>query len=105
MSSRVSSISVPVFLAAGFAASLVGCNAGGGFAPAEPRETPATACEGSSSTLVPAVTAPKRIYQPDWAGPVLFASGQVSMKIPAHRFCAVEGEWVVPFAKPTINCS
>jgi hypothetical protein len=27
------------------------------------------------------------------------------MHIPAHRFCAVEGEWTVPAAKPTINCS
>jgi hypothetical protein len=45
-----------------------------------------------------------RVYQPDWAGPVLFSPGAVSMKIPAHRFCAVEGEWTVPAAKPTINC-
>jgi len=54
--------------------------------------------------FVPARSSPKRIYQPDWAGPVLFAPGQVSMRIPTRRFCAVEGEWTVPAAKPTINC-
>ena len=47
----------------------------------------------------------KRVYQPDWAGPVLFAPHQKPLRIPAHRFCAVEGEWTVPYAKPTINCS
>jgi hypothetical protein len=47
----------------------------------------------------------QRIYQPDWAGPVLFAPGAKSLQIPAHRFCAVEGEWTVPKARPTINCS
>jgi hypothetical protein len=104
LSSRVSNISVPVFLATAFAVSLVGCNAGG-VGPVEPHETAATGCDASPSALVPAATAPKRVYQPDWAGPVLFAPGQISMKIPAHRFCAVEGEWIVPFAKPTINCS
>src|SRR5579863_934007 len=47
----------------------------------------------------------KRVYQPDWAGPVLFAPGAKSMQVPPHRFHIVEGEWVVPFAHPTINCS
>ena len=48
---------------------------------------------------------PKRVYQPDWAGPVLFAPGARPMQIPRHRFRTIEGEWTVPFAKPTINCS
>ena len=47
----------------------------------------------------------QRVYQPDWAGPVLFAPGAKPLQIPAHRFCAVEGEWRVPEARPTINCS
>jgi hypothetical protein len=47
----------------------------------------------------------QRVYQPDWAGPVLFAPGAKPLQIPAHRFCAVEGEWMVPKARPTINCS
>jgi hypothetical protein len=47
----------------------------------------------------------KRVYQPDWAGPVLFAPGEVPLRIPVHRFHIVEGEWVVPKARPTINCS
>jgi len=47
----------------------------------------------------------KRVYQPDWAGPVLFAPHQRPLRIPEHRFCAIEGEWIVPYAKPTINCS
>jgi hypothetical protein len=56
--------------------------------------------------LVPTTqSAVKRVYQPDWAGPVLFAPGEVPMRIPAHRFHIVEGEWVVPKAQPTINCS
>lgn len=46
----------------------------------------------------------KRVYQPDWAGPVLFAPGQIPMKVPEHRFSSVEGEWVVPTVRPTINC-
>jgi hypothetical protein len=46
-----------------------------------------------------------RVYQPDWAGPVLFAPGQKPLRIPEHRFRVVEGEWTVPKAKPTINCS
>jgi hypothetical protein len=47
----------------------------------------------------------QRVYQTDWAGPVLFAPGAKPLQIPAHRFCAVEGEWTVPKALPTINCS
>jgi hypothetical protein len=46
-----------------------------------------------------------RVYQPDWAGPVLFAPDQKPLRIPAHRFRIVEGEWIVPKARPTINCS
>jgi hypothetical protein len=57
-------------------------------------------------TFVPiSTTMTRRVYQPDWAGPVLFAPGQRPLRIPPHRFCAVEGEWTVPAAKPTINCS
>jgi len=48
---------------------------------------------------------PNRVWQADWAGPVLFAPDAKSMKIPARRFSQVEGEWTVPFAKPTINCT
>jgi hypothetical protein len=47
----------------------------------------------------------RRVYQPDWAGPVLFAPGEKPLQIPAHRFHIVEGEWIVPKALPTINCS
>jgi hypothetical protein len=36
---------------------------------------------------------------------VLFSPGATPLKIPPHRFCAVEGEWIVPKARPTINCS
>ncbi|MGA8532985.1 MAG: G1 family glutamic endopeptidase [Candidatus Tumulicola sp.] len=49
-------------------------------------------------------TTVERVYQPDWAGPVLFAPGAVPLRLPAHRFHAVEGEWIVPRAFPTINC-
>lgn len=69
-----------------------------------PPEAMAMARTPLDAAFVPAVRPPKRVYQPDWAGPVLFAPGQVSMHVPAHRFCAVEGEWTVPAAKPTINC-
>jgi hypothetical protein len=48
---------------------------------------------------------PRRVIQPDWAGPVLFAPGERSMHVPPYRFSAIEGEWIVPFAKPTINCA
>ncbi|MBV8372234.1 MAG: hypothetical protein JOY69_03155 [Candidatus Eremiobacteraeota bacterium] len=46
-----------------------------------------------------------RVYQPDWAGPVLFAPAEKPLQIPTHRFASVEGEWIVPSALPTINCS
>jgi hypothetical protein len=49
--------------------------------------------------------APERVIEPDWAGAVLFAPGARPMRIPPRRFTVVEGEWTVPFAKPTINCS
>jgi hypothetical protein len=52
-----------------------------------------------------AQSAPERVIQPDWAGPVLFAPGEEPMRIPEQRFATVEGEWRVPFALPTINCS
>jgi hypothetical protein len=55
--------------------------------------------------FVPAPPSVRRVYQPDWAGPVLFAPGERPLKIPAHRFHIVEGEWIVPKALPTINCS
>lgn len=47
----------------------------------------------------------RRVYQPDWAGPVLFAPDEKPLRIPNHRFHIVEGEWVVPKVLPTINCS
>jgi hypothetical protein len=48
---------------------------------------------------------PLRVFQPDWAGAVLFAPGAQPMRIPQYRFSEVEAEWTVPVAKPTINCS
>ena len=48
---------------------------------------------------------PKRVFQPDWAGPVLFAPDARPLKIPEHRFSVVEGAWFVPSVRPTINCS
>jgi len=48
---------------------------------------------------------PERVIQPDWAGAVLFAPGAKPMRIPVARFSLIEGEWTVPSAKPTINCS
>jgi hypothetical protein len=58
--------------------------------------------------FVPAPQAPAtpaRVIQPDWAGAVLFAPGAQPLRIPRDRFSTVEGEWIVPHAKPTINCS
>jgi hypothetical protein len=55
--------------------------------------------------LTAAPSSPARVYQPDWAGPVLFAPGARPMQVPEHRFSAIEGEWTVPFARPTINCA
>ncbi|HEY3675728.1 MAG TPA: hypothetical protein VGK84_07010, partial [Candidatus Tumulicola sp.] len=73
---------------------LAACHGGASVVPSS--ESPAV----SSGTF--AVT---RVYQPDWAGPVLFTPGLVPMKIPQHRFASVEGEWTIPKALPTINCS
>ena len=74
--------------------SAVACNATGGM----PREVPAAFAPDSYALVT-------RIYQPDWTGPVLFAPGERPLRIPAHRFYRVEGEWTVPKALPTINCS
>jgi hypothetical protein len=48
---------------------------------------------------------PTRIFQPDWTGAVLFAKGTHGLHIPHDRFSTIEGEWTVPYAKPSINCS
>jgi hypothetical protein len=84
-------------------ASLTACN---GTAVTPPPIAPVSACDAApgGAAAAPEAAPIRRVYQPDWAGPVLFAPGQVSLRIPAHRFCAVEGEWIVPYAKPTINC-
>ena len=74
--------------------SAVACSATGG----TPRDVPATSAPNSYPLLT-------RVYQPDWAGPVLFAPGEKPLRIPVHRFYRVEGEWTVPKALPTINCS
>jgi hypothetical protein len=101
------------------AASVAACNANQALAPVTSAPTAAPGCDASPPLRVmaaarspldvaftPARQRPiRRVYQPDWAGPVLFAPGEVPLRIPAHRFCAVEGEWTVPAAKPTINCS
>jgi len=55
--------------------------------------------------FVPMPSQPHRVWQPDWAGPVLFAPGEKPLKIPEHRFAEIEGEWTVPFVLPTINCA
>ncbi len=47
----------------------------------------------------------KRIYQSGWAGGVLFGEGARPLRVPPHRFKTIEAEWIVPHAKPTINCS
>ncbi|HEX3671525.1 MAG TPA: G1 family glutamic endopeptidase [Candidatus Cybelea sp.] len=93
---------------AALVASLAACNGGAVTPVTGPPATPASSACGAApqGAVAPAPTAQiRRVYQPDWAGPVLFAPGQVSLRIPAHRFCEVEGEWTVPYAKPTINCS
>lgn len=100
-------------------AALVACNGNGALSPvtsgpgspflcdaAPPITLMAIARSPLDVAFVPSQPAPvKRVYQPDWAGPVLFAPAELPLRIPAHRFCAVEGEWIVPTAKPTINCS
>jgi hypothetical protein len=50
------------------------------------------------ATSTPAMT-------PDWAGAILTAPDAVAMEVPAHRFAGIEGEWIVPKARPTITCS
>jgi hypothetical protein len=104
---------------AAIAAAVAACNANGSVAPLPTTSPAQSACDsGLPPDVIAAERTPldvafapatdvgiKRVYQPDWAGPVLFAPHQVSLHIPAHRFCAVEGEWIVPAAKPTINCS
>jgi hypothetical protein len=70
-----------------------------------PMNASSTECDAGNADGLATVGAVKRIYQPDWAGPVFFAPGQKPLKIPLHRFCSVEGEWIVPKARPTINCS
>jgi Peptidase A4 family len=88
-------------------ALVAGCSAGVPVAPIAPvTPLPYGGPKPLDATFVaqPADTIP-RVYQPDWAGPVLFAPDQKPLRIPAHRFHIVEGEWVVPKARPTINCS
>ncbi|HEY2476946.1 MAG TPA: G1 family glutamic endopeptidase [Candidatus Cybelea sp.] len=70
-------------------------------------DAPASCAQSAFLARTVAWAAPatiKRVWQPDWAGPVLFSPGEKPMKIPPHRFCAIEGEWTVPKARPTINC-
>lgn len=96
---------------AALAAALTACNGnsavvpGSAPIPGSAPTMPSSAC-GEAPTAIASAPAARirRVYQPDWAGPVLFAPNQVPLRIPAHRFCAVEGEWTVPAAKPTINC-
>jgi hypothetical protein len=117
----------PIELARGLAvgaliASFSACNANGTSslpASSQPAARAALACDATPPLDVlanarvsvdppftlPEATSVKRVYQPDWAGPVLFAPHQRPLRVPAHRFCAIEGEWTVPTAKPTINCS
>ncbi len=92
---------------AGFITSLVACNGNNAVAPVESLGVAASGCDAAPGNAVGSLEAAaiRRVYQPDWAGPVLFAPNQVPLQIPVHRFCAVEGEWTVPKAKPTINCS
>ncbi|MBV8530366.1 MAG: hypothetical protein JO104_03540 [Candidatus Eremiobacteraeota bacterium] len=82
------------------ACALSACN-GNAVAPSVP--------PADQSPMRAAVASParneRRVYQPDWAGPVLFAPDERPLQIPVHRFHVVEGEWVVPKARPTINCS
>lgn len=105
-------------------AAFTACNSGGAIAPLRSSAS-AQAVRGCDSGPPPDVAAEermpvaadglgweaaqgagvKRVYQPDWAGPVLFAPHERPLRIPQHRFCAIEGEWNVPTAKPTINCS
>jgi hypothetical protein len=82
-----------------FAAFLTGCRGSGSVLPTQDAFRP-----GLDDESVPA-RGIARVYQPDWAGAVLFSPGAVPLQIPTHRFRVVEGEWIVPKARPTINCS
>jgi hypothetical protein len=109
----------PCLAVTALGALVAACNANGTLSPPSGAPTPvAFGCEpGLPADVAAAARFPvdagagegegpvKRVYQPDWAGPVLFAPHQRPLRVPAHRFCAIEGEWVVPTAKPTINCS
>jgi hypothetical protein len=97
---------------AGVVLTLAACGGRTAFAPApvEPDQpwlrAMAAARQPIEAEFVPAAaTSIRRVYQPDWAGPVLFAPDEKPLRIPAHRFHVVEGEWIVPKALPTINCS
>lgn len=59
--------------------------------------TPAESSASAGSSL-------KFVYQPSWAGYILYAPGYVPLQVPAARFQAIEAEWTVPSALPTINC-
>jgi Peptidase A4 family len=91
-------------------AALAACNGNSNGTIPPPTAAPPTpassACDTGPSAALTSMPAARiaRVYQPDWAGPVLFAPNQMPLHVPAHRFCAVEGEWTVPAAKPTINC-
>jgi hypothetical protein len=50
-------------------------------------------------------SSPSRVYTLGWAGYVLYSPGEVNLEIPHHRFQTIEGEWIIPSALPTINCS
>jgi hypothetical protein len=97
---------------AGVALTLAACGGRSTFAPApvEPDQAwlraMAAARQPIEAEFIPApATSIRRVYQPDWAGPVLFAPNEKPLRIPVHRFHVVEGEWIVPKALPTINCS
>jgi hypothetical protein len=95
---------VPALVAAVAVASLVACTSSA-TPPLASAPLPRTAgCDANGATFYAGAKV-ERVYQPDWAGPVLFSPGAKPLQIPPHRFCAVEGEWIVPKARPTINCS
>jgi peptidase A4-like protein len=48
---------------------------------------------------------PATTWQCCWAGYVLYPQGQVPLVPPSNPFTIIEGEWVVPNAAPTIDCS
>lgn len=57
-----------------------------------------------SSATFSSEFSPHRVYQPGWAGYILYAPGQVPLQIPQNRFQTIEADWTVPSALPTINC-